>query len=136
MTENRQDKDAGRKVLDAEIVDSDLDARQAPTYQRAFNANGPFIIRTATLRSTGGCAASIITIGIALICLGQYGFLAAVGFYVFYLAGGLIGIFFFIRKSASLMLLTASPSFLWAWRICNWMLSYLLTAYLAGGFDN
>lgn len=135
MTENRQDEDSGRKVLDAEIVDSDVEGRQAPTYQRAFNANGPFIIRTARLRSTGGCSASIITVGIALICLGQYGFLAAIGFYVFYLIGGLIGIFFFIRKSASLML-TAPPSFFWAWRICNWMLSYLLAAYLAGGFDN
>lgn len=137
MTENRQDIDSSRKVLDAEIVDSDSGAPgHAPTYQETYGANGTASLFATSLQSTGGCAAGIITIAIALICLGQYGILAAIGFYAFYLAGGLIGLFVLIRRSLSLNRLAAPLSFLWTWRICNWLISYLLTAYLAGGFDN
>lgn len=137
MAENRQDIDSSRKVLDAEIVDIDSDAPgHAPTYQDAYGANGTAFLPAISLQSTGGCAAGIITIAIALICLAQYGILAAIGFYAFYLAGGLIGIFVLIRRSLSLNRLTAPISFIWTWRICDWLLSYLLTAYLAGGFEN
>lgn len=137
MAEDRQDIDSDRKVLDAEIVDSDAGApAHAPTYQEAYSANGPASLVATSLQSTGGCAAGIITIAIALICLGKYGILAAIGFYAFYLAGGLIGLFVLIRRSLSQNRLVAPLSFFWIWRICNWMLSYLLTAYLAGGFGN
>lgn len=135
MAENRRDNTSDRKVLDAEIVDPGFDA--SPTgQQRDFGPDNPvFISSVGTLR-TSGCAPSLITLGIALVCLGQYGFLAALGFYVFYLVGALIGIFILASKILRLRLLTFIPIFLWSWRVCNWLISYLLTAWLAGGFNN
>lgn len=137
MAENRQDNYSGRKVLDAEIVDSGSGiSRPDSVYQRGPSGNGAIFIRSTGLVGTGGCAAGIITLGIALICLSQYGLLAAIGFYVFYLLGGLIGFFFLVSKTLKLGLLAPRSASLWVWRICDWLISYFLAAYLAGAFNN
>lgn len=77
-----------------------------------------------------GCASPFITLFLFLIMLGQYGLLAAIGFLVFYTCGAIIGS---LRITRGLVLgVLINP---WPWRIGNWIISFLLTIWLAGGFS-
>lgn len=87
-------------------------------------------IRTITGGDGNACLAPCITLALFLVCLSQFGLLAAIGFLVFHTIGGIAG------SLRSMRLLMAgrlvNP---WAWRLGNWFVSFMLTLWLAGGLD-
>lgn len=84
----------------------------------------------ATGADGNACLVPCITFALFLVCLSQFGLLAGIGFAVFHLAGGVAGS---IRSMRLLMEgRQANP---WAWRLGNWFVSFMLTVWLAGGFN-
>lgn len=85
---------------------------------------------TATGADGNTCLAPCITFALFLVCLSQFGLLAGIGFAVFHLAGAIAGS---IRSMRLLMEgRRANP---WTWRLGNWFVSFMLTVWLAGGFN-
>lgn len=120
-----------REVLDAEIVESaNASANGRERFQRAYHVNfnnGSW--RYANI-DADGCLAPSISIALFLVCLGQYGLLAAIGFAVFHIIGSIAGAMRAARK-----LTLGQPFNPWLWRLGNWFVSFLLTVWLAGGFN-
>lgn len=128
---NESDRRAtgGRPTLHGEIIDSEewgqpgggYGRRQSYAYSRAF---------TLAPIDNGGCLASFVTVMLFLICLGQYGLLAAIGFFVFHLIGSILGSVHSARQ-----LVRGLPYNVWSWRVGNWIVSFLVTVWLAGGLS-
>lgn len=121
-----------KKVVEAEIVDPLEQQREnfgGRDYQRArtrvYGQNWTYMPMDMS-----GCVSPFVTLFIFLTVLGQYGLLAAIGFFVFYVCGSVIGTFYLTRKLMAGLI--ANP---WPWRIGNWLVSFLLAAWLAGGMD-
>lgn len=76
-----------------------------------------------------GCMAPAITFALFMVCLAQFGFLAGIGFMFFHVVGAVMGVFRDLRQLSAGRV--PNP---WFWRIGNWTVSFLLTAWLAGGF--
>lgn len=80
--------------------------------------------------NSNACLAPCITFAIFLVCLAQFGFLAGLGFVFFHTIGSVAG----TLRQMRLMTTGVMPN-PWLWRMGNWVLSFLLTAWLAGAFD-
>lgn len=149
----------GRRVLDAEVLGpEDASGREGATGRsdayrdggntrhRGGGAGGRFYrmggafgdragagfgrVWTATGADGNACLVPCITFALFLVCLSQFGLLAGIGFAVFHLAGAVAGS---IRSMRLLMEgRRANP---WAWRLGNWFVSFMLTVWLAGGFN-
>lgn len=132
---NDQPTDGIRKVIEAEIINPDYHddgTSQQASFRRTYHSQGPVYtgIFTTSSLAGGGCLAQAIPFGLFLACLGQYGVLAAIGFGLFYLVGSAIGT---LREARALVEgRIFNP---WVWRIGNWIVCYLLTVWLAGGFN-
>ncbi|MDD4702214.1 MAG: hypothetical protein PHI96_08340 [Desulfovibrio sp.] len=112
---------------------------QGPFHRRTFNggnfggfqAGSPLGQIWITGRdNSNACLAPCITFAIFLVCLAQLGFLAGLGFVFFHTIGSITG----TVRQMRLMTRGVMPN-LWLWRMGNWILSFFLTAWLAGGFD-
>lgn len=154
------DKNGGaRRVVDAEVVDEQETNREhgrqnssiwggdGPDgnsgswssgdsrgffYSRTFGAGGGSgfgRVWTTAGQGQNACLAPCITFALFMVCLVQFGFLAALGFVFFHTIGSVMGTLRDLRRLGE----GFSPQ-PWAWRIGNWALSFLLTAWLAGGF--
>lgn len=96
-----------------------------------FQAGSPLGRIWITSRdSSNACLAPCITFAIFLVCLAQFGFLAGLGFVFFHTIGSLAG----TLRQMRLMTVGVMPN-PWLWRMGNWILSFLVTIWLAGGFD-
>lgn len=84
---------------------------------------------TATGADGAGCLAPCVTFALFLVCLSQFGLLAAIGFAVFHVVGSIAGSIRSMR-----MLVEGRQPNPWSWRLGNWFVSFMLTAWLAGGF--
>lgn len=111
-----------------QIIDMEL-SRDSQSGQRYYTARGAYRSRQPGM-DPAGCMAPFVTLALTLICLIQFGLLAAIGFLVFYAIGALLGA---VRLTKLLML--GAPANPWGWRVGNWVISFLLTVWLAGGFD-
>ncbi|MBB5142397.1 hypothetical protein [Desulfovibrio intestinalis] len=80
--------------------------------------------------NSNACLAPCVTFAIFLVCLAQLGFLAGLGFVFFHTIGSIVG----TLRQMRLMTTGVMPN-PWLWRMSNWVLSFFLTAWLAGGFD-
>ena len=76
------------------------------------------------------CLAPCITFALFLVCLAQFGLLAGIGFVFFHIVGSVAG----SMRDMRLLMRGREPN-PWPWRIGNWLACFLLTAWLAGGFD-
>lgn len=76
-----------------------------------------------------GCLAPCITFALFMVCLAQFGFLAGIGFIFFHIVGAIMGVMRDLRQFSAGRL--PNP---WPWRIGNWAISFLLTAWFAGAF--
>ena len=85
---------------------------------------------TATGADGGGCLAPCITLALFFVCLSQFGLLAAIGFVVFHVIGSIAGSIRAMRR-----LVEGRQPNPWGWRFGNWFISFILTAWLAGGFN-
>lgn len=85
---------------------------------------------TATGADGNACLAPCVTFALFFVCLSQFGLLAGIGFAVFHLAGSIAGSIRSMRR-----LVEGRPANPWAWRLGNWFVSFMLTAWLAGGFN-
>lgn len=85
---------------------------------------------TGTGADASGCLAPCITVALFLVCLSQFGLLAAIGFMVFHVAGSIAGSVRAMRR-----LVEGRQPNPWAWRLGNWFVSFMATAWLAGGFN-
>ena len=85
---------------------------------------------TATGADGAGCLAPCITLALFLVCLSQFGLLAAIGFVVFHVIGSIAGSIRAMRR-----LVEGRQPNPWSWRLGNWFISFMLTAWLAGGFN-
>ena len=77
------------------------------------------------------CLAPVITLILFLVCLFQFGFLAALGFVFFHVLFGVLG-----SVQATSRMMTGEVFNIWLWRLGNWLFSFLLTVWLAGGFSD
>lgn len=149
----------GRRVLDAEVLGPEDPHRQGGrgagrsdgcrggnAWHQGGSAGGRFYrmggafsdragagfgrVWTATGADGNACLVPCITFALFLVCLSQFGLLAGIGFAVFHLAGSIAGS---IRSMRLLMEgRQANP---WTWRLGNWFVSFMLTVWLAGGFN-
>ena len=93
--------------------------------------NGGFgRVWTATGVDGNACLVPCVTFALFFVCLSQFGFLAGIGFAVFHLAGSIAGSIRSMRR-----LMEGRPVNPWGWRLGNWFVSFMLTAWLAGGFN-
>lgn len=76
-----------------------------------------------------GCLAPCVTFALFMVCLAQFGFLAGIGFVVFHTIGSVLGVLRDLRQFSAGRV--PNP---WPWRLGNWAVSFLLTAWLAGAF--
>lgn len=122
-------QDHDRKVVDAEIINPESGERTR-WYYETRTVGSPGTMWVASPIARGGCLPAAITFFLFFVCLGQYGLLAGIGFLVFHIIGSVLGSVYQARK---LMVgIITSP---WTWRIGNWLVSFLLTVWLAGGFN-
>lgn len=129
--DNESDRRAasGRPTLHGEIIDSEECGQTGGGYGRRQNYAYGRVFTLAPV-DNGGCMASFITVMLFLICLGQYGLLAAIGFFVFHLIGSILGSVHSARQ-----LMRGLPYSVWGWRAGNWIISFLATVWLAGGLS-
>lgn len=130
------------KICEAEIIDRTPDAfadENKGTYEAFYTGSGPEgawhgpdMVTTRVFTTYGpgpqGCLSALVPLLLFLICLFQLGLLAAIGFAVFSCIGSLIGICRNLRLAAAEQ--GTNPAF---WKIGNWIVSFILTAWLAGG---
>ena len=142
MTSNDHNKgsEPQREVIEPEVLEPDQRARRGGG--QTYNGNDPrgawrggrvtwVYGWPAASIDRNGCLAPGITLCIFVICWAQYGFLAALGFFFFHLVFGIIGS---VQASRNLM---AGRSFnMWLWRCWNWVFSFFITIWLAGGLQN
>lgn len=123
------DNENSARVVDAEIVDEGSSARgYGKTFYGGANTGGRVFI--SSYSANRGCLSASFSFFLFLVCLVQFGLLAAIGFAFFLAIGSTMGA---VRASRQLMLgLPWNP---WPWRCGNWIISFLLTAWLAGGFS-
>lgn len=76
-----------------------------------------------------GCAAALTTCFVFFLCLFQWGLLAAIGFIVFHTIGNVIASVYSARR-----LMRGIICNVWSLRAANWIISFFITAWLAGGF--
>lgn len=132
---DRNDCSRGSRVLDVEILEPESGRqngggrRESRGFQ-GFAQSGPTRVLRVVRLNGGGCLAPAITFALFIICLGQYGLLAAISFFVFHVIGGIFSV---SRAARDLSL--GLPHNVWAWRCGNWAISFLLTAWLAGGLS-
>ncbi len=124
-----------RDVLEPEIIQPDEynsrgwrtdSSYSAHSRTGAFADNGFGRIWTVTSQNQNACLSPCITLGIFCVCLFQLGFLAAIGFMFFYTIGAIIGSLRSMRQ-----MIDARPVNPWPWRVGNWLVSFLLTSWLA-----
>lgn len=142
----------GPRVVDAEVLapgreqSRGRDSRHDANAQNGFghdafrniNHGNPFGMggegfgRIWSVRRTeqNACLAPCVTFALFLVCLAQFGLLAGIGFAVFHTLGSLLG---FLRQMRGLA--EGRIHNPWPWRLGNWLVSFLLTVWLAGGFD-
>ena len=87
-------------------------------------------IWTSGRMEQNACLAPCITFALFLVCLAQFGLLAGIGFVFFHIVGSVAG----SMRDMRLLMQGREPN-PWPWRIGNWLVCFLLTAWLAGGFD-
>lgn len=76
-----------------------------------------------------GCLSPCVTFALFMVCLAQFGFLAGIGFVFFHTIGVVLGVLRDLRQFSAGRL--PNP---WVWRLGNWGVSFLITAWLAGAF--
>lgn len=123
-------QNSGRKVLDVEILRPEPGSESANrrNYGKGYATYG-YWSQIPIYRD--GCLGPAITFALFLICLGKYGLLAAIGFLVFYAIGSVIG-----TVHSARMLIAGRLVNPWMWRTGSWLISFVLTVWLAGGFKN
>lgn len=129
--ENATPSGQDRKALEAEIVEDETwsnGSGQNFYKQRRRPFFSSQTITFAPIDNTG-CAAAMITCFIFLCCLFQWGLLAGIGFIVFHTIGNIIASVYSARRLMRGLLYN-----IWNLRIINWVLSFFITAWLAGGF--
>ncbi|MEG6502461.1 MULTISPECIES: hypothetical protein [unclassified Desulfovibrio] len=156
---NGHSGDDQRRVLEAEVILDDgqeQQNRQDQTYGQEHGrgnsgSRGFFYSRTFGGRGAGGfqaggsplghiwisqrndanaCLAPCVTFAIFLVCLAQFGFLAGLGFVFFHTLGSIAGTLRQMRGMTAGRV--PNP---WLWRFGNWLFSFLVTVWLAGGFN-
>ena len=141
-----------RRVLDAEVLEpgQEHDRRNGHAgafddqdrhsgrgfggaeFRRGFGTGGLRFghIWTSGRMEQNACLAPCITFALFLVCLAQFGLLAGIGFVFFHIVGSVAGSMRDMRQ-----LMQGREPNPWPWRIGNWLVCFLLTAWLAGGFD-
>lgn len=134
IPENEKAPDGGKKPLEAEIVESQTSYSSSGSNDSYGGRRGRIYAgRTITFApiDTTGCLAAFITLSIFFTCLFQWGLLAAIGFIVFHTIGSAIASVHTARQ-----LIRGLPYNIWSLRIINWVISFFITAWLAGGFND
>ena len=129
MSQNNNDPDAQNRRIarDAEIVDQGgSESSNAWDNNQRRTVNWVYM----PLNNFDGCWPALVTFALFFACLGQYGVLGGIGFLVFHIIGSIMGS---LRAARSLAL--GRPWNPLPWRIGNWLISFIITAWLAGGFS-
>ena len=134
ISENRGDGGQERKAIEAEIVENGSSYQSSNTGADSYARQGrrAYARRTITFApvDTTGCLAAFITLSIFFACLFQWGLLAAIGFIVFHTIGSVVSSIHTARQ-----LMRGLSYNIWSLRISNWIISFFITAWLAGGFE-
>ncbi len=120
---NPGSRDQGRRAVEPEILEPE-ETGNANQYDRKYYSKTG--VWTYVPADSGGCLAASITFALFLVCLGQFGLLAAIGFFFFHSIGSIIGSVHTARS-----LIAGIPVNPWTWRTGNWIISLLITIMLA-----
>lgn len=122
-----------QRAVDPEILGPDENSYQNNgIWQKRANGGEDFVTYWGGAPLSGtGCLGPAITFALCMVCLGRYGILAAIGFIVFYVIGAVLG-----TLHTTKLVMQGQPVYPWAWRTGNWIISFLLTVWLAGGFND
>lgn len=142
MNYDQRDNNGERRVITPEVIGPENDGR--PRQEQCGNGqygSGPYRQRRITYFQSYGwpmtsvdqnaCLAPCVTLVLFLVCLFQFGFLAALGFVFFHVLFGVLG-----SVQATSRMMTGEGFNIWLWRLGNWIFSFLLTVWLAGGFSD
>lgn len=132
IPENENSSSQEKKTLEAEIVEEGTSYQSSGRGGGRYGGRRAYVNRTITFApvDTTGCLAGLISLTIFFACLFQWGLLAAIGFIVFHTLGSVISSIHTARQ-----LMRGLPYNIWSLRICNWVISFFITAWLAGGFE-
>ena len=128
-----------RRVLEAEVLEPGQEHRRdghesmlGGARFEGFGSGGLHFSRvwTSGRAPQNACLAPCVSFAIFLVCLAQFGLLAGIGFVFFHAIGSVTGGLRDMR-----LLMRGRQPHPWFWRMGNWLISFLLTAWLAGGFD-
>ena len=143
--DNRADS---RRVVDAEVLGPDEDAhnrhysrfRQEAGDSQGFKqtfgprfgqtsgpASGQIFGQVWSMNGQRACTGPAVGFFLFLLCLVQFGLLAAIGFAVFLGIGSLVTGMLQLR-----LMMQGRDPMPWLWRVGNWLACYGLTAWLAG----
>lgn len=115
-----------RHVHDPEILDPEQKWQggygQGPQKQSWQGFSRAYVIR-----DNDGCLALAVTLALFIVCASSFGFLGAISFIFFYSIIALIGSVVAAKKLLSGLFFNV-----WQWRICNWIISFLLVFWLSG----
>lgn len=132
------ERESGRGAIEPEIMGeednswSSAGSANSSYKRKAWGTYRTYMGRTITFApiDNTGCMAALITLTIFFACLFQWGLLAAIGFLVFHTIGSAICSIHSARQ-----LVRGLPYNIWSLRLCNWIVSFFITAWLAGGFE-
>lgn len=124
-----------QRVLEAEILgpDDEKQERSYAYYQaHGQGAGGRQVFGQVFMGGMDqrACLSPAISFFLFLVCVVQFGLLAGIGFAVFMLLGNVVGSVVRLR-----MMMEGRASNPWLWRAGTWLVSFWLTAWLAGGLD-
>lgn len=129
-SQGNSNESSPRRVVDVEVItpqeyrQGKRKGAQQKEPPRAANFSGAWVYSAPT----AGCLPAVVTCALFLVCMAEYGLLAAIGFAVFHLVGNVLGS---IRQTRQLM--DGHIYNPWLWRTGNWLVSFLLTVWLAAG---
>lgn len=135
MTQNPENQNEQPKVHEPEIVDNDgYSNRNSKSYYYTTRPSGRKVYYNNLFAYSpvdmGGCLPACVSFALFFICTGQYGLLAGIGFLVFHIIGSILG-----SVRAARLLMNGIVWNPWPWRIGNWLISFMLTIWLAGGLN-
>ncbi|MDO5484347.1 MAG: hypothetical protein Q4F27_05515 [Desulfovibrionaceae bacterium] len=124
-------QDERHRVLDAEVLgpnDDNDDREYTHQYQQQAGPHQVFGRVWTSGTDQRACLAPVGSLFLFLVCVIRFGLLAGIGFAVFLLIGGAVGSMVQLR-----MLMEGRRPNPWLWRAGNWLVSFSLAAWLAGG---
>lgn len=124
--DEKENRNNNKHIIEPEII-SHSNAQEREAGRGNYYSENTRIYSLNRISSTG-CLSPCVTLIIFLVIVSQYGLLAGICFIFFYICGSIAGSIYMARCLMRGIIINP-----WVPRGINWILSYLITAWLALG---